>query len=502
MLNSTRRDLLTVSGGALAGLFLSPVPWKLLDDVAIWSQNWSWIPRPPRGEPNTRYTACTLCPAGCGVTARCIDAQPIGLAGVPQHPASDGSLCTIGVGAHQLPYHPARLAAAPAAIDAAMKEVAKARSQGVRVAFLDLRPGRAASAVYRKFALGFPGGLYLAPAPAESATLRAVAKLAGEPVERLGIDWENAGTVVSVGAPLLETPGRALRAWREKKLRIVQVDREQTHTAALAGRWLTSWDDAEVRKESPSFVISGGLAPQAEEILAAVNADLGAVGRKGGIVRRAASPVPEVPYTPLDSVADASIGLLFIDHGPLAAWPAGIEKKLAANAVVISFSPFGGERLKRASYILPAPAFLEVSDDVVTPWDAVSPSYGIAPALLKAPRGIEAPAEVLAALDPALKGAVEAEMKSRVAAIHAAKRGEILAFAGGARTKVKEIESADKLWEQFQKGAYWVDGSPPPASPLHCRKPGETARVIEPPSRGPRFGDATVVPPLAMRVPA
>ena len=181
MLNSTRRDLLTVSGGALAGLFLTPVPWKLLDDVAIWTQNWSWVPRPPRGELNTRYTACTLCPAGCGFAARCVEAQPIGLAGVPQHPASAGALCTIGIGAHQLPYHPARLSPAPAAVDAATKEVAKARSQGVRVAFLDLRPGRAASAVYRKFALGFEGGLYLAPAPPESATLRAVAKLAGLP---------------------------------------------------------------------------------------------------------------------------------------------------------------------------------------------------------------------------------------------------------------------------------------------------------------------------------
>ncbi len=503
MLKSTRRDLFILSGGAAAGVFLTPVPWKLVDDVAIWSQNWSWIPRPPRGELNTRYTACTLCPAGCGVAARCIESQPIGMAGVPRHPASGGALCEIGIGAHQLPYHPARLAPSPAAAEAVAKEVKKARRDGLRVGFLDMRPGRSASAVYSKFVSGFDGGMYIAPQAAESSTLRAVARLAGEPAGRFGIDWENAGTVVSVGAPLLETPGRALRAWRGGELRIVQVDREQTRTAALAHRWLQAWDSAEVEAESPSLIVSGGgLHPEAEDTIAALNFKLGTIGRTGGIVRRAASPVSDVTFTPLDAVGDGSLGLLFIDHGPLAAWPEGIEKKLAPNAVVVSFSPFGGSRLAVSKYILPAPCFLEVAEDVVTPWDATVPSYGIAPALLAKPNGIESPDEILASLQPSLKGARETEMKSRVAVIHASRRGELFAFADGQRTPVKTIQSADKLWEQFQKGAYWVDDPPPSHAAIRCRKPDETVAAVELPPQRKRFGDATVVPPLTVRVPA
>jgi hypothetical protein len=44
----TRRDLLWGAAGT-AGLLVTPVPWKLLDDVSIWSQNWPWIPQPARG---------------------------------------------------------------------------------------------------------------------------------------------------------------------------------------------------------------------------------------------------------------------------------------------------------------------------------------------------------------------------------------------------------------------------------------------------------------------
>ena len=60
-----RRTFFKFAAGGALGVIFTPVPWKVIDDIAIWSQNWSWIPVPPRGEPITRFTACTLCPAGC-----------------------------------------------------------------------------------------------------------------------------------------------------------------------------------------------------------------------------------------------------------------------------------------------------------------------------------------------------------------------------------------------------------------------------------------------------
>ncbi|MBK7931247.1 MAG: hypothetical protein IPJ98_28330 [Bryobacterales bacterium] len=53
-----------LAGGAAVAGALSPVPWKPLDDPAIWTQNWSWTPtrraRPGDGE----------CSLGCARCAR------------------------------------------------------------------------------------------------------------------------------------------------------------------------------------------------------------------------------------------------------------------------------------------------------------------------------------------------------------------------------------------------------------------------------------------------
>ncbi|HWC00887.1 MAG TPA: hypothetical protein VG672_29475, partial [Bryobacteraceae bacterium] len=77
-----RRDLFKFAAGSAAGVVFTPVPWKLLEDSALWSQNWSWIPRPPRGEIRAKFTTCTLCAAACGVRVRTVIDQPVGLAGV------------------------------------------------------------------------------------------------------------------------------------------------------------------------------------------------------------------------------------------------------------------------------------------------------------------------------------------------------------------------------------------------------------------------------------
>ena len=51
-LELSRRDLFLAGGGAGAGIALSPVPWKLLDDLSIWTQR---PPTPtPRPKPSRR----------------------------------------------------------------------------------------------------------------------------------------------------------------------------------------------------------------------------------------------------------------------------------------------------------------------------------------------------------------------------------------------------------------------------------------------------------------
>ncbi len=147
-----RRDIFKFAGGAVAGAFFTPAPWRLITDTALWSENWPGIPRPARGEIRAKFTNCSLCPAGCAVRARCVGEQPVSLAGVR------GGLCPFGLTGHHLPYHPARLRQGP--IEEATHAVAQ-RAAGA-IAVLDLNPGRTASWTYRR-SMAAIKGLYLAP---------------------------------------------------------------------------------------------------------------------------------------------------------------------------------------------------------------------------------------------------------------------------------------------------------------------------------------------------
>ena len=246
-----RRDIFKFAGGAAVGVMFTPLPWKLLDDSAIWSQNWNWVPRPLKGEIKTKFSTCTLCPAGCGVKLRCVGEQPVSLAGVREHPNSRGALCPAGLGGHHLVYHPARLKqaqcngapctpdAAALAVGGAIKSM-KAAGSHESVAILDAQPGRAVSSVYRSFLEQAPNGVYVRPPFREGATLEQVALLVGQPTARFGIDLENTRTLLSFGAPLLDgwaSPGRAMQS--RAKWKLIQAETLQSRTALLADVWLS-----------------------------------------------------------------------------------------------------------------------------------------------------------------------------------------------------------------------------------------------------------------------
>ena len=81
-MTTTRRDLFKFVGGSAVGALFTPVPWRLITDTALWSENWPGIPVPARGEIRTRFTNCSLCTAGCAVRVRSIGDQPVALAPV------------------------------------------------------------------------------------------------------------------------------------------------------------------------------------------------------------------------------------------------------------------------------------------------------------------------------------------------------------------------------------------------------------------------------------
>ena len=266
-LSFTRRDVLFAATGSAAGLVLSPVPWKLLGDSAIWTQRSRFAPETLRGDITTRFSACTLCPAGCALRARCVGmpAVPVSLTGVAGHPVTHGALCPTGFALHHLMRHPLRLTG-PAQIarrkggveatsrmaDAVIASVADAvrsarTAAKVPLAVLDLRPGRMASLECRRLLAGIPGALHVVPASREASTFEAMRiRLEGAEgaVGPLGIDLDKPRTIVSFGAPLREgwgTPGTVpvlVTRQNQGSLRLVQIEAHRSPTAECADRWL------------------------------------------------------------------------------------------------------------------------------------------------------------------------------------------------------------------------------------------------------------------------
>ena len=262
-MNITRRQLLTFAGGSVFGALFTPIPWKLLDDTAIWTQNWSLIPKLPRGPESLAFTACALCPGGCAIKARLVNGHPVNLTGAADHPAGCGILCPAGIAGHHLASHPLRLSQPyafsgktpdsrlmPVSVDHAAAEIARtihalssSKAKGT-IAVLDQRPGRAISKFYQEFLAQCPGSLYVAAPGSEDITLNLLRTLCNINEGFLGYDFEHTHTIMSFGAPLLDgwgTPGRIVPLLQQRKLsglNLIQIEGVQSRTALHADTWL------------------------------------------------------------------------------------------------------------------------------------------------------------------------------------------------------------------------------------------------------------------------
>lgn len=448
-----RRDILKFSTGAAAGLVFTPLPWRLLGDSAIWTQNWSWMPRVPRGEINDKNARCTLCSAACATRARCAGATPTSL--WPRQSA----MCPAGFVAHHLPFHPLRLRQTlsnnqPSTLDQALA-AAKQTAQSGRAAVLDLLPGRTASLLHRA-ALAKLNGLYLTPPPIEGATAEAISALYEKPT-LLAADLPAVKTVLSLSTPVLDgwaAPARTLNP----PFTLIQAEARRSRTAGLANEWLaiqpgsesalllalihqllpkdnTLPGAAELRTAAehmtpavaaqhtgiearriealaarlaaePALVLADGdpvggpLNYEAQALAAALNAITGLRGFRP----RPSIAVPKdwatTPQTPLDAAPDASISLLVIDEpqpGLGLPW-ALIAPKLAPNATVVALSWTQASFAAHAQWLVPVPAFLETPFDAPPAHDSAETLFAASPSLLAPPAGVIHAAEFTARL--------------------------------------------------------------------------------------------------------
>jgi hypothetical protein len=563
----TRRDVLFAATGSAAGLALSPVPWKLLGDSAIWTQRSRSAPEALRGDVTARYSACTLCPAGCALRARCVGTPgvPVSMAGVKGNPVTHGALCSTGFAVHHLARHPLRLTGparisrkkggveavstkADEVIAAVAAAVRSSKGPAVPVAVLDLRPGRMASLECRRILAGIPGALHVVPPSREASTLEAIrAQLEGASGP-FGIDLAAPRTIVSFGAPLREgfgTPGTVpllLTRQNAGELRLVQIEARRSPTAEGADLWipirpgtdasaalglahllvdeglvapevakrakdldapfrafLAPFDPVSVERISgipaaslralaqalakePALVVGSGapghdpLGIEEERAIAILNLLLGNPGPRSGVVARRELPSPAPDGTlarqvSLSELADGSVSVLVVDGTSETVPWTHVATKLVPGAVVVSLSPWLAGPALQASWAVPAPAPLELLDEVLTPAGAPVASWAVALPLVAPPQKATAPAAFLSGLAAALGAPAaapegpEALLKRRAAAIVAAGRGKVFVPGAEALTPVADAGGADGLYAKLSAGGAWID-DPAPAPPL------------------------------------
>jgi anaerobic selenocysteine-containing dehydrogenase len=264
----SRRNFIKFAVGGLGGTLLSPLPWKLMDDIAIWTQNWPWVPVPSRGPVSMINTVCTLCTGACGITARKVGDRVVKIEGRNDYPLNRGAVCPLGMAGPQILYNEGIRWKSPMkrvgvrgsnewkaiSWDEALDELA-ARIKGLRdtnrpekLAAIDGNQSRSTMSLLIKRLINSVGSPNYLPIQREEDTHSLVNLLMQGNEGPAAFDLENSDFIISFGCSLLDgwgSPGRMLSAWREwsgkgqkDKTYLVQVDPRASNTSAKADKWL------------------------------------------------------------------------------------------------------------------------------------------------------------------------------------------------------------------------------------------------------------------------
>jgi anaerobic selenocysteine-containing dehydrogenase len=271
----SRRNFIKFVAGGVGGTLLSPLPWKLIDDIAIWTQNWSWLPVPDRGKFSYINTVCTLCPGACGIQVRKVGSRAVKIEGRSDYPVNHGAICPLGMAGLQVLYNEGIRWKAPMkrvgprgsqewkeiSWDEAIATLAT-RIKGLRdkgnpekLAAVDGNQSRSTMALLIKRLLNSIGSPNYLRMPREEDTHAMVNFLMQGINGPLTYDLENADFILSFGCGLLDgwgSPGRMLSVWRnwatneqQHKTHIVQVDPRASNTATKADIWLAPFPGTE-----------------------------------------------------------------------------------------------------------------------------------------------------------------------------------------------------------------------------------------------------------------
>lgn len=252
-----RRAFLKFATGAGVGIMATPVPWKLIDDASIWTQNWPWIPANPRGENTYIPMTSKLCPSACGVKVRMVANQPLRTVSNPEHPLG-GGLSALAAAEMQLMYSPARLKeplkrnsdnsySRISWDEAELILKAGLQKAGREVACLSGdETGSSVEVLSALLANMGSNDMYLMPSETQ-ASVRAL-QLMGVQDAQLAYNFEGCDLILAIGANVLESWGSFIATRKEfnkthphgeaPQTALIYAGPVQNNTAAVAGSWL------------------------------------------------------------------------------------------------------------------------------------------------------------------------------------------------------------------------------------------------------------------------
>lgn len=255
----SRRTLLKGGVAGLSSVLLGPdFFWQCLGSEAALRRDFVslYTGRVTRGTPTT----CGLCPAGCGVLAFVDEGRLIGLAGNPEHPYNQGSLCVFGSAATHLIDGPCRIRKPlrrkgtrgegrweEVSWEEALRTVTKVMSdmkgepgaQGLAVCV----PGTGVTPFVDRFMSFFRKGV-LAVAEGHEDWVEVAAHRSFSPRFGGGPDLANADRILNFGANPLGSIRRLVgtaRQWAEGKdrgVRWITLDPRLSETAAASHTWI------------------------------------------------------------------------------------------------------------------------------------------------------------------------------------------------------------------------------------------------------------------------
>jgi anaerobic selenocysteine-containing dehydrogenase len=234
----------------------TPIPWKLIDDAAIWTQNWSWIPRVPKGQIDYVATTSKLCPAGEGLKIMRVAGNPVLAGGNQDHPLSRGGVSALARAEVYMLYSPARIKSPmkksakgfePITWEQAMIEMAdKLGAAKGSVACISGDGSGTVNELLSAF-VGKAGSAGYFMMPSEATTAAKSMKLMGG-VGQAGYDFENADTVLVLGADIFETWGTSTRNRKafgatrpvggKPASKYIYVGPTRNNTASVCDQWI------------------------------------------------------------------------------------------------------------------------------------------------------------------------------------------------------------------------------------------------------------------------